>query len=792
MTPREQRRIRKIWRERTKRHRDRLKKVTRNVPDTPPPSDNEEQAAPQMVHNNRAHAAKMRSFNQRKLRNKTIKKQKEKIKRLSEKLKTYKRKLKRITKKETIIDEMTPNSKITALISDTRGNVEEVKRKLLFSEIMENQLKENVKLIKNDKEEKIFRRVLSGPIVNKYKTVLKEMNINPIKTTGKMNRSLLDFERKARKDKKSNKITASITRFLEEDCNSRLCPGKKDFITKNKVKKQKRILLDTMKHLYSKYLKSSKIKMSYTMFCRMRPFWIIPPRITHRETCLCVTHANMDLILSCLNQAKILLFSKHQSLVEYLCCDRYRELCISRECEKCKTRQIPYQKFDNSISIKYNNWQSIIEEIEDIKTKKIRKVRKYTKKTIISTPRDIILKLENNLEGFLKHEFNIYHQYQIVKSLKDNLNENDCLIHMDFSENYNTKYSEEIQSFHFGGSRTQISLHTVVVYTKNKTECFATMSNILHHNVPAIWAHLQPIMQLLPISIENINFLSDGPVTQYRNKYMFFYLACQLTTFYPNISNYTWNYHEAGHGKGAPDGIGGTCKRTADRLVANGTDIPNIETFAKAIEENCPGIKTFVISDADIQLQQRIFDSHQLHIKPFSGTLKVHQVRGSAFLPFKLKLKSLSCFCSTDSCPHYHLGQIVYPQNVKNKLNVAEIYSESDAEFDEVPSFSKNSVDYGNQTYRNGDYVLVKFIQKKNEYRYVGVCSSELDEDNGEILVTFLKCCNDSATLFKVDEKDTSYIPLEQMCRQLPQPELVVQGDRIFLKFQTPVDIFER
>ncbi|CAH2216930.1 jg27462, partial [Pararge aegeria aegeria] len=253
------------------------------------------------------------------------------------------------------------------------------------------------------------------------------------------------------------------------------------------------------------------------------------------------------------------------------------------------------------------------------------------------------MKLEENLDIFLKHEANIVHQYQTIKSLKDNLTEKDAVIHMDFSENYNTKYSSEVQSFHFGGSRTQISLHTVVLYTQGEIKCFATISENLNHNVPVIWAHLKPVMELLPTSIENVYFLSDGPVTQYRNKDMFFFLLCKLNEAYPNICDFTWNYHEAGHGKGAPDGIGGTCKRTADKIVALGTDIASIDDFATELNKYCPGIQIFVITEQEIDFQKKIMEDNRSNIKPFTGTLKVHQVRGSC-LSNMLYMKSLSCF----------------------------------------------------------------------------------------------------------------------------------------------------
>lgn len=188
--------------------------------------------------------------------------------------------------------------------------------------------------------------------------------------------------------------------------------------------------------------------------------------------------------------------------------------CLSRNCKICENRSLTYQQFNNSRRIKHKKWLSVVDTIEDPKTKITRKVRKFTKKILVSPPKDVIVQLEKELIRFLQHERNAVHQYQTIKSLKTSLTEKDCIIHMDFSENYCTKFSEEVQAFHFGGSRTQLSLHTVVVYTKGSKESFCTMSTNLNHNVPAIWAHLDPILKTIPKTVENIHFLSDGPVTQ--------------------------------------------------------------------------------------------------------------------------------------------------------------------------------------------------------------------------------------------------------------------------------------
>ncbi|KAL3276981.1 hypothetical protein HHI36_012343 [Cryptolaemus montrouzieri] len=164
--------------------------------------------------------------------------------------------------------------------------------------------------------------------------------------------------------------------------------------------------------------------------------------------------------------------------------------------------------------------------------------------------------------------------------------------------------------------------------------------------------------------------------------------------------------------KGAPDGIGGTCKKTAAKLFATGKDIPSIEAFALAVEENCPGIKTFIIKDGDIDDKQTIIDFYKARLRPFVGTLKVHKVQGNSLSPHTLIMKSLSCFCS-DTCSHYRLGRINYPFDYPKhgKLSVDDIYSDSDSEAAGC-SNEKINEDSNDSVYKNGDCVLVNFEQK--------------------------------------------------------------------------------
>ncbi len=70
----------------------------------------------------------------------------------------------------------------------------------------------------------------------------------------------------------------------------------------------------------------------------------------------------------------------------------------------------------------------------------------------------------------------------------------DCLIHVDFSENYNCKFANKIQSVHFGGSHKQVSLHTGVLYIEGQNPVpFCSVSPSRKHDPAAIWAHLNPV-----------------------------------------------------------------------------------------------------------------------------------------------------------------------------------------------------------------------------------------------------------------------------------------------------------
>nr|CAI5837126.1 unnamed protein product [Callosobruchus analis] len=415
------------------------------------------------------------------------------------------------------------------------------------------------------------------------------------------------------------------------------------------------------------------------------PFWVFIPKVNARDTCVCIKHSNIDLKLSALHSRKILPYNSHIKLLENTCCNRYDEQCLSRICQRCINKNPHYREFDDSKPIQFKKWVAEKQVYKDPKSKQTRTVTKYIKKTFNIRPRELIENLQEELNAYYLHERNIIHQYKAVKALKQNISDKEAIIHMDFSENYCTKYSQEIHAYHFGGSRLQLSLHTVIIYTKGSTKPYCTVSQNTTHSPAAIWVHLQPIFRSLPPNITCVHFVSDGPVTQYRNKTMFYILASRLHLEVPNVEKFSWNFSESGHGKGAPDGVGAACKKTADAVVAAGGDIDSLESFVNIIQERCPGITMFTIDEKAIDEITDDIKKDVTNLKPFTGTLKIHQVkfkisRSHSKLPqgaTKLVMKSLSCFCD-DECQHFNLGVIRYEENLK--LIVEDIYTDSENE----------------------------------------------------------------------------------------------------------------
>ncbi|CAH0547085.1 unnamed protein product [Brassicogethes aeneus] len=111
------------------------------------------------------------------------------------------------------------------------------------------------------------------------------------------------------------------------------------------------------------------------------------------------------------------------------------------------------------------------------------------------------------------------------------------------------------------------------------------------------------------------------------------------------LETVTWNFSVSGHGKGPMDGVGGTLKRKADRLVFQGRDITSAKEFVEAVNKSSikvwevPGEKILKIKELELPK----------NIPSVPNIMSLHQVTWSKMQETKLFLRTLSCFVC-DKC----------------------------------------------------------------------------------------------------------------------------------------------
>ncbi|XP_071052091.1 putative autophagy-related protein 11 [Onthophagus taurus] len=363
---------------------------------------------------------------------------------LKRQLDMYKKKYYRL-KNKSKTEKDTPNSNVNKLLKGVKNVPQEVKKHLLFGEVIKQELTNNFQALTDCKRKQAFAKVIKGKMLKKYRLLKFARSFLPYSLWKKQLHSddILCYNRKNRQ--KIPELRKLVGKFFIADENSRLAPGKKDTITRNLRKKQKRYLNATMKTLHKQFKKQHDISISYSTFCKLRPFWVVPQKLAERNTCLCVLHENMNLLIQALWRVNILKESSTQNVLCTMCCDIRKETCLNRICQSCNTNKLLFNVHPEkwNMSYPYQQWTTKKEERVSEKTKKTILVQRTLKQKMHAKPHEIITKLNILLPKFINHSLNILHQFNEINELKRNLQEHELLLHIDFSENYCYKYPEE-------------------------------------------------------------------------------------------------------------------------------------------------------------------------------------------------------------------------------------------------------------------------------------------------------------------------------------------------------------
>ena len=381
----------------------------------------------------------------------------------------------------------TPKTKTRQLLKVfSKSSKSTVRRSLFKFRVLVEQLRKSYQ--DQRKTEKLkFARMMNGSFMKKYRMKIETLKLLTCSTRTKLEQD---------KTCLSKRPYHQVQQFYCRDDNSRLVAGMKKTLTKRKVKKQRRILNDSLLNLRKKFLTEGTDNISYTTFTRLRPFWVLFPTETDRDTCICKICDNMNLMTDGLFRSGIIEEKKVEDIMKSKVCDIKNYYCMHGKCSVCKDRLVKTKPEDANKQVEYFKWvtkreKRQIKEGKDLKTKTVT----YTVKERICCSADRLKEIyDHDLNKYCRHIFTFHMQYNYNRKRKETMGENECIIHVDFSENYVCKMAREVQGMHFGASKKQLTLHTGVIHVKDKeAETFCTVSDSFVHNPSGIWAHVKPI-----------------------------------------------------------------------------------------------------------------------------------------------------------------------------------------------------------------------------------------------------------------------------------------------------------
>ena len=139
-------------------------------------------------------------------------------------------------------------------------------------------------------------------------------------------------------------------------------------------------------------------------------------------------------------------------------CDVQKMDCMVHRCHKCPTYtasteydELKFQEYYIEEDITYSQWDSTNRAT----------LRKHT------TPVDEFIELlVYYLTNLSKYPFIAKGQARYLKVRKEEIDEETCIILLDFAENYHFIVQDEVQGYHW--NKDQCTLHPVVIYYKNQ------------------------------------------------------------------------------------------------------------------------------------------------------------------------------------------------------------------------------------------------------------------------------------------------------------------------------------
>lgn len=199
------------------------------------------------------------------------------------------------------------------------------------------------------------------------------------------------------------------------------------------------------------------------------------------------------------------------------------------------------------------------------------------------------------------------------------------LIQVDFAENFVCVNQDEVQKAHW--NQNQLTLFTTAFYYNNNFHGKVFVSDNKVHAKETIVAYLWKLLSSLPSTLRILKLWSDGPVSQFKNKFM----AALMSHFEEKFEiKIIWNYFATSHGKGCVDGLGATVKQVVRKHIkARDIVVNNAADFVRAFKMTPSEITVEEMTNNEIEKIYTDLKADELFAKakPIRNISSAHQMQ---------------------------------------------------------------------------------------------------------------------------------------------------------------------
>nr|XP_054762358.1 uncharacterized protein LOC129268919 [Lytechinus pictus] len=679
---------------------------------------------------------------------------------------------------------------------------------------------------KRDKKTRLVRRRLASSLHSLKMLKKQHLAKKTFSATPKLLANLKKQEKYNNPFSIPNEVKVMVRSFYEDEATQ--LPNKKN--VSKKTLRSSAVLQRPISSLFKEFKQANpEVEIKKSSFFMLRPKHIKPMGFSTLRGCLCEWCRNIHLKVSTINalcakftsssscRLKDEFFASNLSLCPKHEDQKYHELaCIQRQCSHCgvKLLQDQLQPLVDEAGTEYPT------EWSRWGLKKTGTVNKMVLSSKTGTLCDLLTELYEEMQGYAAHLFQWFWQHgQYTNLIRDPL-PNTLVAVLDFAENYSNIIQDEVQAAHWGHEQTTI--HPIVCTYRCKCHNEPVSHSMVYisddkkhdyHSVHKFSEHcVNHLRNAHGVDIKQVIRFSDGCAAQYKSRGAFLDIAqAELPTEH--------HFFGARHGKGPSDGESAVVKQKASMAVRTSTaripDALSLYKFAKEelTRNDCPCMpfkrEFFFIPLSDIN-HERPCPS-----KAVKDTRKIACVKNGGG-PLELFHRTLSCFCincmtkngdclNKDYVSKWTSTQLLLPDNtpvkpaVGEKNNPGAMQTSSTADTSQLASVctttSGTSPDelaeeaVSEENLSSGpavhDFVTVRvpvYRARKNRSDALFI-AQVASVEGGNVRLQYMR--QQSGDLYSWPDGEAKFYvhPLGDIDRILPQPETVINGSRIFLKF---------